>query len=93
MFNLNFHESEYNTNESEDDDSDYDESETVEADDEIEEDCNSIESPVFDIVMVGNIIALYTPSNVSEQYYLCKVIEKCIIDNSMSHEWTLCIKR
>ena len=35
---------------------------------------------IFDVVEEGNVIALYSPANVQELFYLCKVISCCIAE-------------
>ena len=88
MFDLDFHAMAFDDSDSSDTDSDseIDDNETVhdkETDIAVGQHMELI-SVVFEAVTVGAIIALYTPSHVFEPFYLCKVYEVCIAENSIT---------
>ena len=83
MMKLDFHNKElYNLN-FYDYDSDSDDSDFV-CDDDVDDNLDNVKSPIFDAVSVGSIIALYTPTNVDDAYYLRGVNDKCVTKESMS---------
>ena len=41
-------------------------------------------SVIFYVIQVGSIMALYTPTNVFEAFYLCKVVATCIAEKDIS---------
>ena len=45
--------------------------------DDNDEDGGDAVTSIFEVVTVGSIISLYTPSNIFEPFYLCKVLELC----------------
>ena len=43
---------------------------------------------IFDAIVSENVIALYSPSNVAEPFYLCYVLEKCVAREDVSNNIT-----
>ena len=89
MFDLGFHAMAFDDSDSSDTDSDSEinDNETVHDDKETNIAVGQhmeLNSVVFEAVTVGAIIVLYTPSHVFEPFYLCKVYEVCIAENSIT---------
>ena len=63
-----------------DDECDDDEHDDLDRDDDI----SRRTSIIFDVAQVGSIMALYTPTNVFEAFYLRKVVATCIPEKDIS---------